>query len=443
MADKTYTVTVASGNLYGGGTGNVYYIDGARSSTGPGNIIWAAGSTLRFEQSDASNDGHPLIFSTTTSRDQIISSNVTYYLDGASNQASYTNTMTFNAATTRYVEIDVSAPDFYYLCYVHGIGMGGLMDVATGKTWSVGTWGLNQWGDQTDPNIQITGQALSANIGSVSISGEINAGWGRLTWGENAWGEQGDVVLSGLSMSTSLGSLSIEGDVDAPVTGLAITGATGSLSTTSATEVFPSGFALTNTLGTADAGPDAMATGNQATLSLGTVEAFNQTGWGRQQWNVNAWGVEGQFANVDVTGIAMTADEGTLDFSGNSSVSLTGFALTANEGTADVAPDAEVTGLQLSASLGSVSLTGNASVSLTGFALTNALGTAVFEANTIGAPSGLALTMQEGDPINKVSVDVSLTGLGLTGSLGSVYNLIWNEVNTGTTVTWREVDTAA
>ena len=38
-----------------------------------------------------------------------------------------------------------------------------------------------------------------------------------------------------------------------------------------------------------------------------TVQAFNQTGWGRQQWNVNAWGVEGEFANVDVTGIAMTA----------------------------------------------------------------------------------------------------------------------------------------
>ena len=36
MADKTYTVTVASGNLYGGGTGNVYYIDGTRSSSGPG-----------------------------------------------------------------------------------------------------------------------------------------------------------------------------------------------------------------------------------------------------------------------------------------------------------------------------------------------------------------------------------------------------------------------
>ena len=40
MADFTYTVTVATGSLYGGGgsTGNVFYVDGARSSTGPGNL---------------------------------------------------------------------------------------------------------------------------------------------------------------------------------------------------------------------------------------------------------------------------------------------------------------------------------------------------------------------------------------------------------------------
>ena len=31
MAELTYTVTVASGNLYGGGTGNVFYLDGARN----------------------------------------------------------------------------------------------------------------------------------------------------------------------------------------------------------------------------------------------------------------------------------------------------------------------------------------------------------------------------------------------------------------------------
>ena len=79
MANYTYSVTVASGNLYGGGTGNVYYLDGARNATGPGTVTWVNGATLRFEQSDNSNDGHPLVFSTTTDTGGIISSGVSYY----------------------------------------------------------------------------------------------------------------------------------------------------------------------------------------------------------------------------------------------------------------------------------------------------------------------------------------------------------------------------
>ena len=81
MANKTYTVTVASGSLYGGGTGNVFYLDGARNATGPGTVDWVANSTLRFDQSAGTNDNHPLIFSTTTSKDQYLTSGVTYYLD--------------------------------------------------------------------------------------------------------------------------------------------------------------------------------------------------------------------------------------------------------------------------------------------------------------------------------------------------------------------------
>ena len=62
MADLTYTVTVASGDLYGGGTGNVFYLDGARNATGPGTISFVEGGTLRFDQSASSNDNHHLIF---------------------------------------------------------------------------------------------------------------------------------------------------------------------------------------------------------------------------------------------------------------------------------------------------------------------------------------------------------------------------------------------
>ena len=65
MADRTYTVTVASGELYiVGGTGNVFYLDGVRDLA----IEWVEGGTLRFSQDDSSNNNHPLLFTTSTLR---------------------------------------------------------------------------------------------------------------------------------------------------------------------------------------------------------------------------------------------------------------------------------------------------------------------------------------------------------------------------------------
>jgi hypothetical protein len=108
-----------------GGTGGGYYIDGVQKPV----IPVVTGGTYRFNQNAANNNGHPLILSTTTNTAGIISSGVSYYLDGPSNQADYTNTSLFNAATVRYVEITVAqTSDFYYICYIHS-GMGNTMDV--------------------------------------------------------------------------------------------------------------------------------------------------------------------------------------------------------------------------------------------------------------------------------------------------------------------------
>ena len=76
---------------------------------------------------------------------------VSYYLDGAASQANYlTNTTTFNAAGTRYIEVTpASDATFYYACYIHGIGMGGEIDI-TQNTWGALSWNSGQWGDQTD-----------------------------------------------------------------------------------------------------------------------------------------------------------------------------------------------------------------------------------------------------------------------------------------------------
>ena len=135
MAELTVTVTVATGTHYlVGGSGHVYFFNG--SQPGSFTFPWVASATVRLEQSGSSNDNHPLIFSTSNSsvlatmQAGIISSGVTYYLDGASNQAAYTNTTTFNAASERYVEWTPSSTGtYYYACWIHGIGMGGMIQI--------------------------------------------------------------------------------------------------------------------------------------------------------------------------------------------------------------------------------------------------------------------------------------------------------------------------
>ena len=369
MALKTYTVTVASGSLYGGGTGNVFYLDGVRNSTGPGTVEWVQGATLRFDQSAGTNDNHPLIFSTNTNTSGIISSGVTYYLDGASNQANYTNTTTFNAATTRYVEITPSSStDFYYMCWIHGLGMGGIFDI-TQNSWGSAAWGHNSWQSLVSL-IDVTGQQLTLTLGdeastpstgfgagswgfgewsrlqnqaglpsgisinttvaSVSIVNEINAGWGANTWGFTNWGAIGDAVPTGLSLSSTLAGVNVTtsvtqgwsrgawgeqvwGDSDeaGAATGQALATNIGSVTITA--EVNEGWGRLTWGSEAWNIAGDAAAIGQSLTSTVGTVSvgAEVNAGWGRLSWGERDWGAATLSQTVTPTGISIATSLGT------------------------------------------------------------------------------------------------------------------------------------
>ena len=314
--------------------------------------------------------------------------------------------------------------------------------------WGRDAWSQRAWGNPSQIVTPVTPEDdMTMSLNSVSITAEINAGWGAKNWGDNSWGVAANLIATGDAITSTLGTIGASIDVSTgPGTNnnQLITTNLGTAIVDIVGKAFPIGFGMTSSLGTVDAGPDAMATGNAMSMGLGTIDAFNQTGWGRQGWNVNGWGVEGQFANVDVTGIAMTAAAGTVSMKGETVVEVNTLNVAqATLGIVDPAPDAGLFGIGALANLGSVAGLAGAGASPSGIAMTAGLGTAVGVPGQEIVPTGFPLNNQLAGVSVAIHIDIQLTGLGLTMNQGSGNALIWNEVNTGsapiTPPGWQEV----
>ena len=110
---------------------NKYFVDGNQQE----DMYLARGTTFFINQDDNSNDGHPLVVSTTTPSPTPYTSGLVYLLDNAVvTQPNYINTTNFNAATTRRIRVTLpqGSPVLYYVCNYH-TGMGGnIFATATG-----------------------------------------------------------------------------------------------------------------------------------------------------------------------------------------------------------------------------------------------------------------------------------------------------------------------
>jgi len=315
-------------------------------------------------------------------------------------------------------------------------------------TWGAGTWGQNQWNDLADPSFTVTGQALTASLGNETSSTEVNVGWGRQEWGLQGWGIAGTTIPTGISASFSLGTVTTTADANTGQlsnNNLLLSANDGSVAATGLAEVPVTGFPLTNSLGTVDAGPDAMAVGIGATMGLGTVEAFNNEGWGRLGWSINDWGDAGSSVQVDVSGIAMTAALGSpTEITGDATIvanTLNVAAITL--GAVDPAPDAMIIGEPMIASLGTLGMQGDVSPSVTGFGLTSNLGTTTVDLNTPVNVTQNPMLARVASVSAFTDVTATFNGFGLTMNINSANALIWNEVNTGSAPIdppgWREV----
>jgi hypothetical protein len=270
--------------------------------------------------------------------------------------------------------------------------------------------------------------------------------WNEALWGQNSWGEQSDVneTLTGEVLTSSLGNETVTADCNVTPTGILITAFQGTATEIIAVEAFPSGLSFTANLGVADASPDAIVSGVTASASVGSVEAYNLEGWGRYFYGQFVWGATGDWAQVDLTGISLSANLGNEIISANANATISGIGITAEEGTVDPAPDAEVTGIGFEADLavGTV-IIGEANVVAVGEGIAAGLGLGTLDAVTLADVTGISMSADLGSITATGFANVTLTGFGLTTALGTNKTLIWNQVDTGTAPVdppgWQEV----
>jgi len=331
---RTYTVTVVSTD-----SGNKYFIDGVQQAT----LELVEGATFRFDQSDSSNGGHPLRFSTTSGGTH-------------SGGSEYTTNVTTNGtpgSSGAYTQIEVAsdAPTLYYYCTIHS-GMGGQantpnVDFWGAGNWSAGRWGITDvftvgwgaklwnssgsWGDMGDETVSPSGFSLTSSIGSVTVDAEINSGWGRAAWNDDAWGIQGDILLTGQQATASVGSIS-PADVMG-LTGVSSTASVGSPVVIGDITQAVTGQSLTASVGSISPADVMGLTGQSLTASVGSISPADVMG---------------------VTGVSATTSLGTISTNSNPTISVTGLSLTSAVGSLTPADVMGLTGVSATANVGTL-----------------------------------------------------------------------------------------
>jgi len=270
----------------------------------------------------------------------------------------------------------------------------------------IGSWSQNSWGENSDVFVLLTGQDLNSSLGTVTTTGEINTGWGRLGFGVQDWG------TTGISVTTS-------------VTGSQINLSLGDESVDILTIASPTGIVLEFALSGVDPSPDAFASGTQIPVQVGTpfIIADSELSVTGQEITLALGAAESNALTIaSPTGLELvTPTPGTVEVGGIAEIPVFGNALTIAEGTVDPAPDVALTGQQLNMNIG----------------------TAIGNAVTFAGVTGLELSTTTGTLSFTISGSVLLTGNQLNIALGNEVSQVWTIVDTGTSVAYTEVSTGS
>jgi len=218
-------------------------------------------------------------------------------------------------------------------------------------------------------------------------------------------------------------------NVNVALSGIQLTSAVGSVSITAIQNptIQLTGVTASTNLGAIQVDPDVIPTGQDLTFNIGPYSI-----------QADATGVILQGENELETSV------GTLSVTADGLATPSGVTATTAVGTADAVFTVDVSGVDLTASAGTLSMTGDANVSVTTNLLTISDGEESVSIDVTVAVTGLT-TMTTA--INSVTVDlntpVDVTGQQLTISEGNTGTIAWSNVDPGVSNTWVEVDIAA
>tara|TARA_R100001015_G_C4632600_1_gene196369 strand:+ start:424 stop:1203 length:780 start_codon:yes stop_codon:yes gene_type:complete len=237
--------------------------------------------------------------------------------------------------------------------------------------------------------VGVTGVAATGGVGSVSINGDA------------------DAVVTGLQATASGGVLVFNESVS--VTGIAATSGFGSTTVSLPTGVSVTGVSASMPMTSLEAGGSllgglAFSEEPFATLSDDSLQISFQLGVG-----------------ASVTGLAATSAVGSVTVVGPANVSVTGIAGTGGVGsvTVDAAGQVDVTGIAATGGVGAVTVTQGTGVNV---ALTGS-----FAVGRVGVASATG------------EIQIQVTGVAATGEVGQVTPFAWNPIVPDQTANWVEI----
>ncbi len=336
--------------------------------------------------------------------------------------------------------------------------------------WGELSWGLGDWGTQSDTLLVPTGVISSVSVNSLEYTGEPG-GWGFLTWGANEWGDllNPNVDVTGLQLNTSVGNEEAFTDITVNVNTNLLNLELSSPFIVIGVLIEPNSFLLNTTVNSVFGGESIIAEVN----TPGTPTTWGQSTFGNYSWGQitgiqSELGEEFAFTDTNVllngnqltvtldpnyeiligilvesTGVLITSNVNSV-FAGELIITnVTGITINSTSGILDISADANVTANTnlLNITIGDESITGDASLILSTNLLNAAVGNvghiidATVEVTTPGSPSvwgeftwgqqgwgrivGLEVE-QGGEEVVVPSVEVDVIGVQLNTAIGSL-----------------------